>query len=150
LHPMRALVHGLLAGGAVLIAGAAWLWTGRAGVAADLVAFGLGVLVAPVAATVSASAMRASAGRVVALAGLAFIVAFGMASLVDYLLTLTLLTPGAPGPFQGKTEWSEAEVGQVTGAWLLGRHVVVCALGLPGGSGLGVWLAHGGRQVGRG
>jgi hypothetical protein len=110
-------------------------------VAADFVALGLGVLVAPVAAMVSATAMRATAGRVVALAGLAFIVAFGMASLADYLLTLMLLAPGAPGPFQGKTELSEAEVEQVTRAWLIGRHVVVCALGLFGGSGLGVWLA---------
>jgi hypothetical protein len=142
---MRALVYGLVAGGAVLIAGAAWLWTEGAGVAADLVAFGLGVLVAPVAAIASATAMRATAGRVVALAGLAFIVAFGMASLADYLLTLMLLAPGAPGPFQGKTELSEAEVEQVTRAWLIGRHVVVCALALFGGSGLGVWLAKRGQ-----
>jgi hypothetical protein len=101
----------------------------------DLVWFGLSVLVAPAAAASSARASGAAAPSVLAVAGLAFFVV----NVVDYGLTVLLLMPDAPGPFQGKTELSADDVTTIADAWLLRRHVGLCALGVLGGSALGVF-----------
>ena len=103
----------------------------------DLVGFGLGVIVAPVAAGASAMAMRASPGRVFGTAGFAFLLAFTIANLVDYGLTMLLFMPDAPGPFQGR-EWTAEDVIGTADVWLLGRHLILCFVGLVGGAALGI------------
>lgn len=137
---LRALLGGLLAGGLVLVAAVVWLRLAHApGMVKDLVTSALGVIVAPVAAGVSAVVMRASSRRVLARAGLAMLLTFAVVNVLDYVMTIMLLAPGSPGPFQGKSEVSTEEVVRAAKASFLRRQVMACALGLLGGSILGVW-----------
>jgi hypothetical protein len=135
----EAFVYGVVGGGLVVVAGSLLSWSGRLSLVIDLVWFGLSVLVAPAAAASSARASGAAAPRVLAVAGLAFLLAFCVVNVVDYGLTVLLLMPDAPGPFQGKTELSADDVTTIADAWLLRRHVGLCALGVVGGSALDVF-----------
>jgi len=144
---LRAVLGGLLAGGLALVAAVVWLRLAHApGTVKDLVTSGLGVIVAPVAAGVSAACMRASRRRVLARAGLAVLLTFAVVNALDYVMTIILLAPGSPGPFQGMSEVSTEEVARVAKASLLRRQVMACALGLIGGSILGVWRAAARKQ----
>ena len=133
---LEAFVYGVVGGGLVVVTGSVVLWLGRLTLFADLVWFGLSILVAPAAAASSATATGAGPRQALALAGLAFLLAFFMVNIADYGLTALLLMPDASGPFPGKGESSTLDVVET---WLLGRHIVLCALGVLGGSALGMW-----------
>jgi len=133
---LEAFVYGVVGGGLVVVAGSVVLWLGRLSLFAELVWFGLSILVAPAAAASSATATGAGPRQALALAGLAFLLAFFGVNIADYGLTLLLLMPDAPGPFQGKGDSSTLDVVET---WLLGRHIVLCTLGVLGGSALGMW-----------
>jgi len=135
----EAFVHGMIGGAVVVLAGSLLSWSSRLSLVTDLVWFGLSILVAPAAAASSARASGGALPRVLAAAGLAFLLAFFVVNIVDYGLTVLLLMPDGPGPFQGKPELSEVDVATIADAWLRRRHVALCALGIIGGSGLGVW-----------
>jgi hypothetical protein len=135
----EAFVYGMIGGALVVLTGSLLSWSSRLSLVTDLVWFGLSILVAPAAAASSARASGAALPRVLAAAGLAFLLAFFVVNVVDYGLTVLLLMPDAPGPFQGQPELSETDVATIADAWLLRRHVALCALGIIGGSGLGVW-----------
>jgi hypothetical protein len=137
-QPVRAFVYGVIGGGLVVLAGSVILWLGRLSVFADLVWVGLSILVAPAAAASSATARGASRQRAFGLAGLAFLIAFFVVSVADYGLTVLLLMPDAPGPYQGKGDSTLDAVE----TWLLGRHIVLGTLGVLGGSALGMWRAE--------
>ena len=142
-----ALLGGLAAGALVLVAGVGWLRLAHApGMVKDLVTFGLAIIVAPVAAGVSAVGMRASGRRVLARAGLAIPLTFVAVSLLDYAMTIVLLAPDTAGPFQGKSIVTTEDVARVAKDSLLRRHVMACALGLLGGSILGVWRGPARKQ----
>ena len=136
---LEAFVYGVGGGGLVVVAGSLVPWFSGHDLLSDLVWFGSSILVVPAAAASSAMASGAAPPRVLAVAGLAFLLAFFVMNVVDYGLTVLLFAPDAPGPFQGTNGLSADDVDTIAGTWLLGRHIVLCTLGILGGSALGVW-----------
>jgi hypothetical protein len=139
---LQAFIYGVI-GGALIAGGgsyaASWAPWFRLHVLADLIWFGLSILVAPAAAAASATARGAAPPRVLSIAGLAFLLEFFVVNIVDYGLTVLLLAPDAPGPFQRRTEVSAGDVDTMVDRWLLMRHVVLCSVAVVGGAALGVW-----------
>lgn len=139
---LKAALSGVIGGTLVVFVGAVALRWVIPGYLTDVLAWAMGIVVAPIAAAVSASVMLTTPRRALASVGFALLVAFAAANLLDYLFTALILVPGFPGPFQGKPEWSDEEVDRVSRTWLLGRHIIACGLGVFGGAAVGVWLGH--------
>jgi hypothetical protein len=143
----EAFLYGVGGGSLVVVTGSLVLLFSRHDLLFDLIWFGTSILVGPVAAAFAAAARGAAAAQVLTLAGLAFLLAFFIVNVVDYGLALLLFVPYGPGPFQGKTEMPAGDVDTITARWLLGRHLVLCVLGILGGSALGMW--RGGAAIRR-
>ena len=136
---VEAFASGVVGGVLVVIAASLASRFARLQLLTDLVWFGSSILVAPAAAAISAVARGAGLPGVLVIAGLAFLLAFFVVNIADYGLTVLLLAPDAPGPFQEKTDLSVSDVDTIADWWLLMRHIVLCSFGILGGSALGVW-----------
>lgn len=129
---LEPFVYGVGGGGLVVVAGSLVPWFSGHSLLSDLAWFGTSILVMPAAAASSATARGAAPPRMLAVAGLAFLLAFFIVNVVDYGLTLILFAPDAPGPFQGKNGLSADDVDTIAETWLLWRHIALCTLGIPG------------------
>jgi hypothetical protein len=134
------MLSGIAGGGLVALVGAAALRWANPAYLTDLVAWAVGIIVAPLAAAVSASVMRTTWKWTAASVGFALMAVLAFTSVLDFVFTALLIVPGAPGPFQGRSEWSAEEVDRVSRTWLIGRHAIAMTLGVFGGAAVGVWL----------
>jgi len=81
---LEAFVYGVGGGSLVVVAASLVLWLARYDPLSDLVWFGSSILIAPAAAASAAAARGAALPRVLAVAGLAFLLAFFIVNVVDY------------------------------------------------------------------
>jgi hypothetical protein len=138
----KAWLLGVAGGSAVAVAGAAVLRFLIPAYLVDLLAWGLGVLVAPIAAAIAAAVLQATPRRFFAAVGFALLAAFAGTNLVDFLLTMLLFVPGLPGPYATKAMWSGDEVDRVAETWLVARHVIAMTLSVLVGAISGARFGH--------